>query len=559
MENKNLKIQGIGHRVEEKSGNTEKGAGKEVGVLFCSISTLCALRSPLFCILCLVFCSLASSVFLFLSFPPVGAWPFAWISLVPLFFLLDKGATKRAAFGWSYLTGFIFFLAVLQWIHFVTTPGLILLAAYLALYFGMFGILYCWTSRFPAGFRLFLIPAGWIVLEYVRGTALTGFNWGSLGHSQATCTGLIAVASFAGVSGVSFLVVLGNVMLQQIVLAYFQQKAWKWYVIPMTMVGIVVILAGIFARGIPYTEVGRARAVKVALIQPNISLADAWHPALKSDIVRWQIEMSQQTLSDKPDLIIWPENSFPSFIWELPELFDEVKAFARKNKVSLLIGAVTKEGDKYFNSALLIWPNGEVVKTHSKRHLVLFGEYIPFRKEFPFLSDIVPIDDFTPGVEETVFELPNGIKFSVLVCFEDTIPELARRYVHKSADFLVNMTNDAWFRDSGQPRTHLNNAIFRSVENGRPLIRATNTGESCVVSKGGRVERCVEDLNRRRVLVDGVAVATVTLSSEQTFYTKYGEIFTFLCFLGILGALGACGLDMRKGKGYGDDKKDSTR
>ena len=401
------------------------------------------------CALCLVPCVLLSSAFLWLSFPPVNFWPLAWVALIPLFLLLDQVRTKRAAFGWAYLAGLIFFLTVLQWIHFVTTPGLILLSAYLALYFGVFGIFYLWTVRFPAGFRLFLIPAAWTVLEYIRGTALTGFNWGSLGHSQATFSGLIAFAGVGGVYGVSFVVVYGNVVVKEIALACIQKKPVRSYIGSAVVVCILVVMAGMFARGISHTKLVDKPGVKVAIIQPNISLAEAWSPALKPDIVRRQIEMSRQTIKDKPDLIIWPENSFPQFIWERPELFEQAKAFARENKVSLLIGAVTKEGEKYLNSALLIWPSGDVVKVHSKQHLVVFGEYIPFRKEFPFLSDIVPIDDFTSGTEDTVFELPSGAKFSVLICFEDTIPELARRYVHKGADFLVNMTNDSWFRDSG--------------------------------------------------------------------------------------------------------------
>jgi apolipoprotein N-acyltransferase len=188
---------------------------------------------------------------------------------------------------------------------------------------------------------------------------------------------------------------------------------------------------------------------------------------------------------------------------------------------------------QYFNSALLISPDGEVVETHSKRHLVLFGEFIPFRKEFPFLGALAPIDDFTPGARDTIFELPNGAKFAVLICFEDTIPELSRRYVQEGADFLVNMTNDAWFGDSGQQRMHLNNARFRAIENGRALVRATNTGESCALGRTGRVQACVEK-DGRRVLVDGVTTVSITPLYDRTFYTKYGDIFTFLCLVGIL-------------------------
>jgi apolipoprotein N-acyltransferase len=174
-----------------------------------------------------------------------------------------------------------------------------------------------------------------------------------------------------------------------------------------------------------------------------------------------------------------------------------------------------------------------VVRTHSKRHLVLFGEYIPFRREIPALSALAPIDDFTPGDTDTIFELPNGAKFGVLICFEDTVPELSRRYVRKGADFLVNMTNDAWFGDSGQQRMHLQNSVFRSVENGRELVRATNTGESCRVTAPGVVGPCVEE-GGRRVLVSGVVTAAVTAGRGFTLFTMFGDVFAFLCFLGIL-------------------------
>ena len=195
---------------------------------------------------------------------------------------------------------------------------------------------------------------------------------------------------------------------------------------------------------------------------------------------------------------------------------------------------MTREEGKYFNSALLISPQGKVVKTYSKRHLVLFGEYIPFRKQLPFLASIVPIDDFTPGADDALFTLPNGAKFSVLICFEDTLPGLARRDVLGGADFLVNMTNDAWFRDSGQPRMHLDNALFRSAENDRPLVRSTNTGESCLVRRDGTAGSCVEDATGRRVFVEGVTVARLGGVKGTTFYTKYGDIFTLGCVVVIL-------------------------
>ncbi len=493
------------------------------------------------------FLCVLSAGLLALSFPPLHWNALAWIALIPLLGPLERAGSRRSAFAQGYFTGFLFFLAVLHWIHWVTLPGLILLSAYLALFFGAFGIFYRWSSVFPLWLRVLLVPAGWTVLEYLRGILLTGFNWGSLGHTQATVAWLVPAAAVTGVGGISFLVVFFNTAVWGFWRARRERAALKHLGLSvgagLLFFGIVIALCrfGAAAKG----EEG---ALTVALIQPNIALTDAWNPAFREDLVRWQIGLSRQALSRKPDLIIWPENSFPNFLKDLPGLFGEVKDFARENRVSLLIGAVTEEGEKYFNSALLIGPEGEILKVHHKRHLVLFGEYIPFRRELPFLASLAPIDDFTAGQNDTVFTLPGGARFSVLICFEDTVPALARRDVLKGVDFLVNITNDAWFRDSGQQKMHLHNALFRAVENGRVLVRATNTGESCVLSRTGEETACLEDDQGRRVLVDGVLTIRVPLGGARTLYTKYGEIFTFLCFLGILGALTALFYRRRKGQ-----------
>lgn len=498
-------------------------------------------------LMCPGFLCVLSACLLALSFPPFHWNVLAWIALIPLFWALERAGSKRLAFACGYFTGFLFFLAVLHWIHWVTIPGLVLLSAYLAIFFGALGILYRWSSVFPLWLRVFLFPAGWTVLEYLRGTLFTGFNWGSLGHTQATIAWLVPAAAVTGVGGISFLVIFLNTA----VWGFWRARRDRTALKPLVLsVGAGLLLFGFLIALCRFGAAakGEEGALTVAVIQPNIALTDAWNPAFREDLVRWQIGQSHQALSQKPDLIIWPENSFPNFLKDLPELFGEVTAFARENRVSLLIGAVTEEEGNYFNAALLIGPEGEILKVHHKRHLVLFGEYIPFRRELPFLSALAPIDDFTAGQNDTVFILPGGARFSVLICFEDTVPELARRDALKGVDFLVNMTNDAWFGDSGQQKMHLHNALFRAAENGRTLVRATNTGESCVLSRAGAETACLEGPKGRRVLVDGVLTVRVPLGGARTLYTKYGEIFTFLCFLGILGALTESLYRRRKGQ-----------
>ncbi len=470
--------------------------------------------------------ALFSSVLLWSAFPPLGFQPLAWVALVPLFFALDRAPSRCRAFGLAYLSGLAFFLLSLFWIHYVTALGLVFLCVYLALYTGVFGVLYHWASRCQIWWRLGLVPAGWVVLEWLRGWLFTGFNWGSAGQSQPP----YALAAVTGISGVSFLVLGWNIFFKEV----FGQIKSRGPLRPLCLYGTALLLMfQLPAVLMPVEPVSHGALFKAALIQPNIALADARDPGSKEAIIDRQIAISRRTLAHGPKLIIWPETAFPNFTWDRPVLLEKVKAFARENRVYLLFGAVTRDisADKYFNSAVLIAPSGDIIAVRSKRHLVLFGEYIPFRKQLPFLQDLVPIDDFTPGAEASLFDVPGLGKFGVLICFEDTLPGLAREYVRQGAGFLVNMTNDAWFRDSGQPAMHLNNALFRSVENARPLLRATNTGESCAVDARGRLVACVEDNQGRRVLKEGFVVASVYPEVQMTWYTKCGDWFILLCVM----------------------------
>jgi apolipoprotein N-acyltransferase len=296
------------------------------------------------------------------------------------------------------------------------------------------------------------------------------------------------------------------------------------------------ILALILAYGAwRLSSVANGPKLRVALVQGNVALGDYWDPRLEADTVQRYLELSREALVAKPDLVIWPETAFPQFLWDHPELFSEVKRLPRQSGVPLIFGAVTREGRNYFNSAIFVNRSGEVGAIYSKLHLVVFGEYIPFRKELPFLADIVPIDDFTPGLKPVLFPVREGVQVGTLICFEDTVPWLARRLTREGANVLVNITNDAWFRDSAQPEMHLNNALFRVIENRRPLVRATNTGVSCLIDSRGVVGMCVQDQDMRRTLVQGWAVGEVTPGAGETFYSKYGDIFTLFLFIGILG------------------------
>ncbi len=476
------------------------------------------------------------------SFPAGQFACLAFVALVPLILVAEEGAVK-GSFLRGYTAGSLFFVTALFWIGHVTVIGLLLLSAYLALYWGFFSAGVAWSSSWAWGVRLVFLPALWTALEYIRAHLFTGFGWAALAHTQSANIPLIQMANVTGVYGVSWAVLVVNV-----VIARWVHVTWRREKVPRLLAGVTLVLVLMVVAGMGWKYVlggdkkmaGR-ESFRVALIQPNIALADYANPLLKVAIVEKHLALSREAMRQGPQMIVWPESAFPAFIWEYPALFEKVCDFARENHVQLLAGAVTRNGGKYFNSALLINENGVLSSTYSKQHLVLLGEYIPLRKAFPLLERLVPIDDFTPGTGRGIMGLMPAaagepVFFAPLICFEDTLPDLARLAVKDGAGFLVNLTNDAWFKASRQSRMHLNNAVFRAVENGVPLVRATNTGMTCAISPAGVVSGCAVDAAGRSVMAEGVAVVDIVPESHRrTFYTQHGDVFAGLCFLIVLG------------------------
>jgi apolipoprotein N-acyltransferase len=482
--------------------------------------------------------ALVSAALLALCFASGGLWGLAWVALIPLLIAVDQD-TLGFAFLRGYASGFLFFISTLFWIHHVTSLGLILLSAYLALYWAIFSVGVARSSSWHLARRVIFLASLWAGLEYVRAEVLSGFGWSALAHTQSVNILFIQMADITGTYGLSCLMVAVGVVIavylrvllgREKMPAGFRSTAW----------GVVLVLCVVLVYGAGRLNVPAPLAkTRVALIQANVSLADYWDPLLKPYVVEKHLSLSHEAMKRAPQLIVWPETSFPQFIWDYPGLFEKVRSFAREYKVKILLGAVTKTGEAYFNSAILIDADGQMSQIYNKQHLVLFGEYIPFRKEFPFLAKLVPIDDFTPGDRPVIFRLPQGVTFSSLICFEDTIPFLSRQAAQNGAGFLVNITNDAWFGPSRQSRMHLDNAIFRAVENRMALVRATNTGMSCGVLSTGEVVACVTAADGRQVMVDGFLIMDVPVKGDAgagalTFYTKYGDVFAMLCFIGIL-------------------------
>lgn len=466
----------------------------------------------------------------------------AWGSLIPLFYVIDKGTRKEAVRG-GLIAGFVFFTLLLYWVtnsmtnygglpRFVGVIILSVLAAYLAIYFALFGWILSLFPEESSHIKWFAAPLAWVALELIRGTILTGFPWGLIGYSQFDNLTLIQISDITGVYGVSFLVLIVNISLYLCVSNLKDRKrnrrlVFFYLIVTTTLMGGSALYG---RKKIKEYNPEAGEPFKVALIQGNIEQNMKWDPAYKNLIVDTYKGMTESILSESPDLIVWPESSLPFFFQEDGEDRANLLGIADKSGISFLIGAdgyriVNRQIESY-NRAYFLTPNNKE-DYYDKIHLVPYGEYIPFRPLFPFLDKMVEgVGDFQGGETYKVFDLPRG-RFATLICYEIIFPGLTRRFVNGGAQFLVNITNDAWFGVSSAPYQHLAMVPFRAVENRIPIVRGANTGISGFINPIGKI---VEYSN---IFVEEILIGDIRLNDNvgKTFYSRYGDIFAYICLL----------------------------
>ena len=465
---------------------------------------------------------------LVLPFLDGNLWLLSWIGFVPLFFLLEEKSGIKA-FGWSYIFGLLFFLSVIYWLIHVTMLGWIILSIYLALYFGIFGLIISLSKKYSDSFLFLFIPSVWVCLEFMRGNLFTGFPWALAGYSQYKNLAIIQIADIFGAFGVSFLLVLTNFTIYKFI------KNKKNYFKHALSVAIVILLV----LGYGHFRINQQFAgekLRISVIQGNIPQDQKWQGNLQQSILRKYLLLAKQAGEDEPDLIIWPETSVPGELEDDPLLFKSVFFAARKLKTNLLVGTVVSERGDFYNSAALVSDRGTIDERYDKLHLVPFGEYIPLPNIFSFVADVAPapIGSFDSGEEYTIFSLDEEQQktFSVLICFEDVFSYLSRNFVRKGAKFLVNITNDAWFKKSVEPYQHLQSSVFRAVENRVWVVRAANTGISCFIEPTGNVISSVKDKDtNEEVFVSGYETQDIYLEQRSSLYSKFGDIFVLCCLI----------------------------
>jgi apolipoprotein N-acyltransferase len=274
-----------------------------------------------------------------------------------------------------------------------------------------------------------------------------------------------------------------------------------------------------------------SRPIHLALVQGNIPQTLKFEPSEKAMILERYQSLTETAMMTQVDLIIWPETATPDALRYDPESFALVTNLAVKANASLLTGTIDmtpySSPPEVFNGAILVRPDGSLGGIYHKIHLVPFGEYVPLHKIVPFFKWLTPItDSFERGDQFTLFHL-NDLRFGVVICFEDTVPEVYRQFIQRGAEFMVNLTNDAWFKDSPAAEMHLANAVFRCAETRRPLVRCTNNGVTCIVDEFGFVNPATRMASfNQGILICDLAIPT---ASGLTFYATHGDWVVGLC------------------------------
>ena len=506
-----------------------------------------------------------------LAFPNFNLAGAAWIA--PALLLASAhGKTGGAAWRIGYTGGLVFWLVSLAWLLEIPVTGFpilgwVALSAFMAIY----PAFWVWLLAGKIGTGSWLRrcfwalggAAAWVALEMIRARLLGGFPWIPLGASQWQMTPLIQLAASTGVYGLSFLVVWTALALHSSVIALLRNPTTRYIWLGEIALPTVVVML-VFNVGLARirSTTPEDASLRVTTIQPAVPQTMIWDTTENTNRFNKLIALTQTALTNKTDLLLWPEAA-------LPELTDETFAvltnLARSHQTWMMFNAddvlpkaEPKPDARYdvFNAAMLLDPEGRFAGSYHKRQLVIFGEYIPLVDYLPFVKWFTPITsgytsgdrighfdlerqpparlDSTHEIQHAGSELgaPARIRTAPLICFEDMFPHHVRDHVDAETDLLVNLTNDGWFGNKAAQWQQAACSAFRAVENGVPLLRSCNNGITCWFDATGRMREMFRDKDGSEY---GVGFATWEIpypsapSRVTTTYNRGGDRFGWTC------------------------------
>ncbi len=500
--------------------------------------------------------ALLSGVLLALSFPRFGHPAVAWLALAPITVaVVRRPPSGRRAFVLGWVAGAVCFTGTLYWlVETMTTFGGLstplavvaagLLVAYLSLFPAAYSVVLARLSSTFGRSALTLAPAVWVATELGRQYVWDGFPWTLLGYSQVTVLPIAQVASVVGVYGLSGVLAAAAATIAHVVVAEGRRR---WLI--AAAMGAAVAACAVWGslRMRDGSLLASGDPVRVAVLQGNVLQKDKeaaylGDHALAAEIMHRYLEMTRRAMEEGATFIIWPESSTPFFFERDLAWGSIIRRIAKESGATLLIGSDQIEpvktgapaGDpqvRLYNAAFLVKPDGSVGAIYRKMHLVPFGEYVPLKDLLFFVGPIVEaVSSFTPGTDPVL--LPVGAHTaSTAICYEVIFPSLIRQFVNGGSELLTTITNDAWYGWSSAAYQHWEQASMRSIENGRYLARAANTGISGFVDPYGRV------LAKAGLFEPALLVEDLRFITARTVYGRIGDLVAWLSLALTLAAL----------------------
>ncbi|GBU20561.1 apolipoprotein N-acyltransferase [Fibrobacteres bacterium R8-0-B4] len=472
------------------------------------------------------------------AFTPMPLLSFA--ALIPLFYFATRAPRRRALIH-TYLHCAAMTLGQYYWIGFDTADGFwILILIGVALISIVWGALYFAAAlafrysmrRLP---RLYIIvyPAVWVLVEYFRTTTDLAFPWSFLGYSAAGILPFAQLASVTGVWGLSYIIVVGNIALWELLRAYksgvgTRRRQWREVAAWAALTIAISVWGAVRMSGkTPQTPVS-----KIAVMQSHMDQFH-WGRGSLDTAVTVSDSMVRAAAKSKPELIIFSESALMCYLDRRPDIMQNVLDWAKDASATIIAGALHLERPKdaagpndydAYNTAFLTDVDNDSLLRYSKILLVPFSEIMPFEANFPILSRVnLGGSSFKRGESESVFRINEKLEIAPYICYEIIFPDFVRRRLKESTNMLVQITNDGWFGRTSGPYQHAVMAQTRSIENGITLARAANSGISMIVDQYGRITEKT-GLYTRDMIVRDVCVYRV-----KTLYNRFGDWFVWLC------------------------------
>jgi apolipoprotein N-acyltransferase len=471
------------------------------------------------------------------SFPSIGQGYAAWIAFVPLIAFLRRANNPAKAFGGGFISGVVHLFLLQIWIpdvlmHYGGLSGVLAWAAYgftltlLSLFLAAACLLTDYLVRRGGEFFLFSFPFILVALEYAQNYfPFGGYPWILTGYSQSNYLRIIQIADLTSVFGVSFLILFFNVAV--VWMGAHRERRFKGCG-PLIVSASLLVLCLIYGA----IELRRWNAIQprfhAAMLQGNISYQDS-AGVMAEKIRQGYVRMAESLKSSNVDLLLIPESPSPISFQYDSDYRRTCELLAKSCSMGLVFNNNRVEtignSERYYNSAYFLDHGGNMVNVYDKMHLVPFGEYIPLKILFQFIRTISKdVSEYSRGDNYRIVKVGDH-PANAVICFEIVFPGHVRRFIQQGSQLILNLTNDGWYGDSSAPYQHLAIARWRAIENRRFLLRAANSGVSACIEPTGRIQTSTG------ILYEAVCKGRFEFIKQKTFYTRYGDVFVFVCVI----------------------------